>query len=128
MFACSVLSNPKAFYWYGHSSNLLSIPSYAPYLTLNLNLSLQVRKKNVGDKLLVVSNDDQWFSLKVKSQPSLMQFVFPWLFSASDWDAVPINTIYGGSKSLTIVEDTTIMICFLSSRPNICTSLVPFGS
>ncbi len=77
---------------------------------------------------LVVYKDDLWFSLKVKSQPSLMQFLFFWLFGVNVLDVVAINTICGGGRSHVTLEDIVIVICFVSSKHNACTCFVPFGS
>jgi hypothetical protein len=43
---------------------------------------------------LVISKDDQWTSLKVKSQPSLMHFLFLWLFGGNVLDVMPINYMW----------------------------------
>ncbi len=64
---------------------------------------------------LVVSKDDQWSLVKVRSQPSLMQFVFLLLFNGNVLCAELIDTIF---------DDITIVTCLLSSKPNV---LVPFG-
>jgi hypothetical protein len=55
----------------------------------------------------------------VRSQPSLMQVFFPWLFGGNILYLMQLNKIYGGSKTLVTLEDTTILIFFLCSKPNV---------
>ncbi len=68
-------------------------------------------------KFLVVFKDDQWFSLKLRSQPFLIQFFFLQLFSGNVMNVMLINIICGGSTTL---NNTTIVICLLFSKFNIC--------
>ncbi len=62
------------------------------------------------------------FSLKVKSQP------LPKLFGGSVLSVEHVNTVCGGNRFPVTLDETTIVICFLSSKPITCTCLVPFGS
>ncbi len=57
-----------------------------------------------------------------------MQLVLPLLFGGNVLGVEPINVIYGGSRSQVVFNETTIVICLLSSKPSTCTCLVPFDS
>jgi hypothetical protein len=57
-----------------------------------------------------------------------MQLVLPLLFSNIVLGVELVNTIRGGSRFLIVLDETTIVIFLLSSKPSTCTCLVHFGS
>ncbi len=112
-------SNPRIFCFYEHSNNQLIRPSWC-FLVCRCRWGNKMFCTNCLD----VSNVDQWFIKKVKSNPSTMHFVFQAFGGGRKWDVLHANTIWKGNKS-PLVVDTTIVIYFLSSIPRILTCLLP---
>jgi hypothetical protein len=57
-----------------------------------------------------------------------MQLVLPLLFGGNVLRVKPVNIIYGGNTFPIALDETTIVTCFLFSKPSTCTCLIPFGS
>jgi hypothetical protein len=57
-----------------------------------------------------------------------MQLVLPLLFGGNVLKVELVNIICGGSRFLTVLDETTIVTYLSSSKPNTYTCLVLFGS
>ena len=64
----------------------------------------------------------------VRSHPSSLQRQHPSLDTNKDLKVVLVNTTWSGSKTLSAVDDTIAVICFLSSLPCIQTCFEPYFS
>jgi hypothetical protein len=118
-----ISSNPRIPCFYEHSNNQLIKPYWC-----SLVCRCRWGNKMFYANCLDVSNVDQWFIEKVRSNPSTMYFLLQSFGGGRKWDVLHANTIWRGKKSPLIVDDTTIVICLLSSIPRILTCFLPLIS
>ncbi len=120
---CLISSNPRIICFYQHSNNQLIRPSWC-FLVCRCRWG----NKMFCTKCLDVSNVDRWFVEKVRSNPSTMHFVLQSFGGGRKRNVLHANTIWKGNKTPLVVDDTTIVICFLSSIPRILTCFLPLIS
>lgn len=114
--------NPRILCFYEHSNNQLIKPSWC-----SLVCRCRWGNKFFCTNYLDVSNANQWFVEKVRSNPN--NAFLPQSFGGGrKWDMLHANTIWRGNKSPLVVNDTMIVICVLSSIPRILTCFLPLIS